>query len=111
MTDITDSQIIQKYIAFRDLLDERSKQRAAEDAPLSEAMQLLEGFMAIRLRERGDESVRTEHGTAYTSRTMSVRTADKEALFNYVREADAFQLLAGNLSKDAIKEHMEEHQG
>ncbi len=111
MAEISDSHIIQKYIAFRDLLDERSKQRATEDAPISEAMQLLEGFMSIRLRERGDESVRTEHGTAYTSRTMSVRTADKEALFNFIRESDQFQLLAGNLSKDAVREHMDEHQG
>lgn len=110
MTEITDGAIIKRYIEFRDLLDERAKAREAEDKPIVEGMQLLEGAMALRLKERGDESVKTEYGTVYQSRTMSTRTADKEALFNYVREADAFHLLAGNLSKDAIKEHMEEHQ-
>jgi len=111
MSEIPDRVIIEKYIEFRDALDARAKQRAIEDAPINEAMQLLEGAMAIRLRERGDESVRTDAGTAYTSRTLSVRTADKEVLFDFIRETDEFQLLAGNVSKDALKEYAAEHQG
>jgi hypothetical protein len=110
MADISDGAIVKQYISLRDELDRRAKLRTAEDAPLVEGMQLLEGAMALRLKERGDESVRTEWGTCYQSRTLSVRTADKEVLFNYVREADAFHLLAGNLAKDAIKDHMGEHQ-
>lgn len=111
MADITDGAIIKRYIELRDTLDERAKARTAEDAPILEGMQLLEGAMAIRLKERNADSSKTEYGTAYTSRTMSTRTADKEALFNFIRESDNFHLLAGNLSKDAVKEHMEEHQG
>ena len=107
--EISDGAIVKQYISLRDELDRRAKLRTAEDAPLVEGMQLLEGAMALRLKERGDESVKTEFGTVYQSRTLSVRTADKEILFNYVREADAFHLLAGNLAKDAIKDHMDEH--
>lgn len=108
--EITDGAIVKQYISLRDELDARAKKRQAEDAPLLEGMQLLEGAMAIRLKERGDESVKTEWGTVYQSRTLSTRTADKEVLFNYVREADAFQLLAGNLAKDAVKDFLDEHQ-
>ncbi len=111
MTEISDGAIVQKYIAFRDLLDERAKQRAAEDAPIVEGMQLLEGAMAIRLKERGDESVRTEHGTVFQQKSLSVRTADKQVLFDFIRESDNFHLLAGNLAKDAVKEYADEHQG
>ena len=108
--EITDGAIVKQYIAFRDELDRRAKLRTAEDAPLVEGMQLLEGAMALRLKERGDESVKTEHGTVYQSRTLTVRTADKEVLFDYIRESDNFQLLAGNLAKDAVKDFMSEHQ-
>jgi hypothetical protein len=107
----SDAAIIRKYIEFRDALDEKAKAYAVEIAPLTEAMELLAGYMHTRLNERGDDSVKTEFGTAYRQRTMSVRTADKDALFNFVREADAFELLAGNVSKDAIKSYAEEHQG
>ncbi len=110
MNEIPDSALIKKFIEFRDLLDERSKAREAEDKPINEAMELIAGYMHRRLDERGDDSVRTEFGTAYRQRTLSVRAADKEALFNFIRESDDFQLLAGNLAKDAVKVYMEEHQ-
>jgi hypothetical protein len=111
MSEIPDDAIIRKYIEFRDFKDERTKAFDAEMKPIDEAMEMLAGYMHTRLNERGDDSVKTEFGTAYRQRTMSVRTADKDALFNFVREADAFELLAGNVSKDAIKSYAEEHGG
>lgn len=107
---ISDGSIIRQYIAFRDELEARAKKRQAEDAPLVEGMQLLEGAMAIRLRESQAESIKSEWGTVYQSRSLTVKTADKEALFNYIRDSDNFQLLAGNLSKDAVKDFLDEHQ-
>ncbi len=111
MGEIPDSAVIKRYIEFRDLLDARATAREIEDKPIVEGMELLAGYMHTRLNERGDDSVKTEFGTAYRQRTMSVRTADKEVLFNFIRESDDFQLLAGNVSKDAIKSYAEEHQG
>jgi hypothetical protein len=106
----SDGEIVRKYIELRDVMDARAKARVVEDAPIHEAMTFLEGVMAIRMNDRGDESIRTEAGTCYRSRTLTVRTADKEVLFDYIRTSDNFQLLAGNLAKDAVKDFMSEHQ-
>ncbi len=111
MNTPTDGEIVKKYVAMRDFLKARQEKFDTENRPYVMSMEMLEGVMATRLKERGQESVRTEFGTVYQSTTLTCRVADKEAFFRYVEEAGALELLAGNVAKDALKEHMEEHQG
>lgn len=107
----TDGEIVKKFVEMRDFLKTRQEKFDLENQPYVKAMEVMEGLMAMRLRERGDESIRTEHGTVYRSTTLTCRVADREAFMHFVIEADAFELLASNISKDALKVHMEEHQG
>ncbi len=79
--------------------------------PFTGGMEVMEGTMALRFKERGDESIRTEFGTVYQSTTLTCRVADREVFIDFVRQADAFDLLSANIAKDALKVHMEEHQG
>lgn len=103
--------LVKKYIDLRDHLKAVNDKRDIEDKPYLDAMQIIEGAVAIHLREQNEQSVKTEHGTAYQSTTLSCRVADKEALFDFIRESDNFQLLAANVAKDALKEYAAEHQG
>ena len=109
MTNI--GEIVKKFIEIRDFLKARNEKRDEEDKPYDAAMQMLEGAIAIHLREHNEQSVKTEWGTAYQSTTLSCRVTDKETLFNFVRESDNFQLLSGNVAKDAVREYADEHQG
>lgn len=108
---MTIGEMIKKYVDLRDFMKLRAEARAVEDKPYNEAMETIEGVLLQHLNENNEQSIKTEWGTAYKSTTMSAKVASPEDFFNYVREADAFQLLTSAVSKDAVKEHMEEHQG
>lgn len=109
MTTIAD--LVRKYIDLRDRVKAMDEEHDQKTKPLRDAMQVIEGACAIHLKTDGSESIRTEHGTVYQSTTMSAKVMDREALFDFVRDADAFQLLTAAVSKDAVKEYMDEHQG
>ncbi len=104
------SEIIGKYIEYRDYLAKRQEAFDLEIKPYQDAMTVLSGAMQLQLIEAKEESVRTEAGTAYLSTTLHARVKDREALMNFVREADAFDLLTAAVSKDAVKQYIDEHQ-
>jgi hypothetical protein len=110
MSDPTDNDLIATYIRYRDYVAAQNKAHAERMAPYEAAMEKLAGAMHLRLNERGDESVKTEAGTAYKSTSTSIKVADREAFFNFVRDADAFEMLTAAVAKDAVKAYMEEHQ-
>ena len=107
----TDGEVVQKYVAYRDFLKRKQDALDEELRPYVEAMAMMEGLMATRLKERGDQSIKTEFGTVYQATTLSYRVADREIFLDFVKESDAYNLLAANIAKDALKEHIDEHQG
>lgn len=105
------SELVGKYIQYRDFLASEQEALDLRLKPYKEAMDLISGTVQQELINSKEESVRTEAGTAYLSTTLSARVKDREALFNFVREADAFDLLVAGVAKDAVKIYLEEHQG
>lgn len=105
------SEIIGKYIEYRDFLAKRQEAFDLEIKPYQDAMTVLSGAMQLSLINQGEESVRTEAGTAYLSTTLHARVKDREALMNFIRESDEFDLLTAAVSKDAVKAYLDEHQG
>lgn len=106
-----DDELIDKYVAYRDHLDAEQKAFDLRLKPYNDAMQFIAGEMQRRLQERGDESVKTEAGTAYKSTTTSFKVADRDKFFDFIRESDEFSLLTSAVAKDAVKTYAEEHQG
>lgn len=105
------SEIIGKYIEYRDFLAKRQEAFDLEIKPYQDAMTVLSGAMQLQLIEAKEESVRTEAGTAYLSTTLHARVKDRDALMNFIRESDEFDLLTAAVSKDAVKAYLDEHQG
>ena len=62
-----------------------------------------------KMIENEVESFKTEHGTAYKTTTLSVRTADKDAFSRYVIGSEAWGLVDMRPLKDGVKEFMEEN--
>jgi len=104
-------EIIARYIAMRDYLAQRQEAFDAEIKPYKEGMDALAGMVQLELNQRGEESVKTEAGTAYLSKTMTVKVKDRHALFDFIRESDEFDLLTAAVAKDAVQQYMDEHQG
>ena len=106
-----DDTLIERYVAYRDTLSKRTEKRAAEDAPYKAAMTAIEQELARRLHERGAENTRTEHGTAYLSTTLSMRTEDKAEFSHHVIGGEHWELVDWRPLKDAVKDFCDAHDG
>lgn len=102
-----EADMVRKYVELRDRKKQVEDRVKTELAPLIDAMNTLENALLQRMNESGVESVKTEFGTAYKSKVMSTRVADRETLLGFVRERGAFQLLTAAVSKEAVRDFME----
>lgn len=102
---------IKKYIEIRDLLEARNKKRDEADKPYRDAMQALEGFLAQQFNEMGTDSIACRGvGTAYRSKLMSTKVADRGTFLGFVFDNKAEQFLTSAVSKEAVKDYIEQHQ-
>lgn len=108
---INDADLVRKYVELRDRKKQVEERLKEELAPLSNAMDTIEAALLQRMNESGAESIKTEHGTAYKSKFMATRVADREALMAFVRAKEAFHLLSAAVSKDAVRDYMEQSGG
>lgn len=109
MSEHTVDQLTELYIQYRDYLEREADAQQKKVKPYRDAMEQIEGMLHAKLQEAGATSVKTPHGTPYLSTTMSARVADRGALFDFVRTNQAFDLLTAAVSKEAVKQHMEDH--
>lgn len=107
----TDADLVAKYISYRDFVAKEQEALNAKLKPYNEAITMIAGAMQIRMKEAGAESIRTEFGTAYVSTTTQFKVVNRDDFFNFIREADAFELLTAAVAKDAVKQYADEHQG
>ena len=85
----------QKKAALKAEYDEKCK-------PVDAAMERIEGALLDTFNQMGVESVKTPHGTAYTTTRTSAKVADWDAFIAYVKAHDAFELLERRAGKDAV---------
>lgn len=104
MSDATDLQLIEAYIARRDHLKKLAEQFAASTKPFQDQMNLIENEMLKRLNERGADHSSTEAGTAMKVRNTSVKCADKPAFLDwvYANWTTARDMLTAAVSKETL---------
>lgn len=136
MSGFTIGAIIAKYVALRDEASERSKRHAEELKPFGDKMQAIEAYLLNHLNEQNENSIATEHGTAYRSTIMSATVAEFEPLLDFIlmdalervltplemnappaevmaafRSSPRFALLNRAVNKTAVAEMMERENG
>ena len=105
---ITFDQMVAKYIALRDKTDAIKKVHQAELAKYNLALGTLEGWMLNVLNTNHAESMRAEAGTAYTSTIASAKVEDWDAVLEFVKVNDAWDLLEHRVSKLAAEAIIQE---
>lgn len=104
VTDLRDDELVQLFIMLR---DDIAKEKAAFDQRVADkkAKQAkIEGILLGRFQESGAESVRTAFGTAYKSTKKQASVADWDALLNYIRQEEAWELLTHAVSKTVVEQ-------
>ena len=103
----TDEEIIGKRIAIRTYLEKRNAEFEEELKPYNQAAIALEGAITQRMIDNGVDSIKTPSGTAYRSKTLAVKVADRDTFINFVKMNGAWSFIANIAVKEAVKEYME----
>ena len=105
------ADMIGQYIQCRDWIEASDKAHAESQKTVRERMTLLEAAVAEKINELGGESVKTEQGTAYRSTLMATKVADRDTFMRFVFDGKRENFLTSAVSKDAVKEYLEENNG
>lgn len=92
---------VEQYIALRDERAKIKKAYTEDDAKLKGEMKLIEMDILEFLNATGQESAKTQHGTAYKELFTSVTVADGKQFFDYVFKHRAVDLLEKRINKTA----------
>jgi phage host-nuclease inhibitor protein Gam len=101
------SEAVSLYIQLRDKKAEMKSAFDASVAPINEKMDKLEAKLLDVFNKTGTDSVKTEHGTAYTAVRTTASIADREAFMDYVKANEEWSLLEVRASKTAVEQFCE----
>lgn len=107
MTKLTLSDLVQKAVALREAKKKLEEAHKARLAPINEAIEKLEAAFARILDAQGVQSLSADGYTVYQSHTTSIKTADKEAFFDFVRANDAWHIADVRPLKSGVEEYIE----
>lgn len=113
MTEVVEkpqiAQIVERYVQLR---DKKAELKAAYDASVKDidaGLERIENFLLTKMQELGVESVRTPFGTPYVSKRTSASVADWEAVLDFVKANDEWQMLERRVNKTVVAQWREEH--
>lgn len=98
------SEAVTLYIQLRDKKAQMKSDFDALVAPINDKMEKLEAKLLDVFNKTGMDSVKTEHGTAYTAVRTTASVADREAFMEFVKANEEWSLLEVRASKTAIEQ-------
>lgn len=103
--------LVRAYLRLRAARHTLKTEFEAADKKLRAQQDRLGAVMLKALNDDGSESVRTKDGTFYRQVEVTPRGEDWGALYDWIKEHDAFDFLERRIKKTAVAEYMEEHNG
>jgi hypothetical protein len=103
-------ELVKMYIAIRDEKAELKAKQAEAMKPYDDALYRIERKAMEVLETFQSESIKTKAGTMYRSTRTSAKVTDRQALLDYVKEHDDFDLLDIKANKTAVDEFLTQHQ-
>jgi hypothetical protein len=105
LTELKDSDLVGLYIQLRDRRAQRKAAYEHDDATDKGKQERIEGELLRRFQERGADSVSAKGiGTAYKSVRSTASVADWDSFLGYVRENEAWELIAHSCAKSSVQE-------
>lgn len=102
-------RLVLAYRNIRARRDELRKEYEAADAALVKDLSDIENFMLKDLLRTNSMRVSTAEGTFYRQKKIMPRVDDWDALYRYIRQTDAFDLLERRVGRAAVSRHMDIH--
>lgn len=100
--------VIRTYMKLRD-------QKAALEAEIKDQvstikakMEKLEAYLKTQMDAQGLTSFKSDYGTAFLTTTDYANVADWDAVLNFIRENEAYDMLEKRVSKIAVRGYIEQ---
>lgn len=103
----TVDEVIAAYVKLRDKKAAIEAKAKEEVATVKEKMIKIETWLKAQADEQGVTGFKTEAGTAFITTTDFANVADWDAVVQWVKENDAYDLLERRVSKTAVRGYLE----
>jgi hypothetical protein len=103
-------KMIGAYITLRDWLDAKKKAYEEEIEPRKQQLEALNELLLKKLNVTGQNTARTEAGTAYKKVWHSATVADKDAFMRHVIGTQDWDLIDWRANKTAVVDCVKENQ-
>lgn len=102
-------QVILKYRQLRDKKKEIEEAHKLQLDPINKSLEKLESWLQQQLLSSGVDSMATENGTAYISRTASVAIKDWSETIEFIINNQLWHVLEKRLAKTQIEEFVKDN--
>lgn len=104
---LTVDDVIAKYMrlrAKREAIENETKERVRS---IKENMSKIEAWLKAKADQDGVTSFKTAHGTAFLTTTDFASVADWDAVLEFIRQEEAYDMLEKRVSKAAVRGYIE----
>lgn len=107
--DVNVGQVVAAYLKLRNqkaAIEAETKDRVKE---IKAKMEKLEAWIKTQADEQGVKSFKTEHGTAFLTTTDYANVADWDAVLDFIKTNESYEMLEKRVSKTAVRDYMNEN--
>lgn len=113
---MTVQELIAKFIELRSHVEMQQAKFDEQMKPYKAGMTVIENAVTAHLLSLGENEGKRNVsfpgiGVAFRQQWTSAKVADADAFFDFVIDNNERQFLTSHVSKEAVKEYQEQHQG
>ncbi len=108
--ELTVDQVIATYLQLRKNKTELEEETKTRVHAIKQKMATIEAWIQAKSDETGVKSFKTNEGTAFMTTSDSASVADWDAVLEFVRENEAWEMLTRGVNKTAVRGHIDETQ-
>lgn len=99
--------VIRTYMALRTQKSAIEGEMKAKVDAIKDKMEKIEAWLKVKADEQGVTSFKSEWGTAFLTTVDFANVADWDAMLQFVRDNDAYDMLEKRVSKVAVRGYIE----
>ena len=99
--------VVSTYMKLRSQKDAIEAEVKDSVSVIKSKMEKLEAWIKDQADQQGVTSFKTKHGTAFLTTTDYAQVGDWDAVLNFIRDNEAFDMLEKRVSKIAVRGYIE----
>lgn len=104
---VTIDEVVATYIKLRNKKDAIEAETKDKVKGIKEKLEQIEAWVKEQADVQGVTSFKTKHGTAFLTTSDYANVADWDAVLEFIRENEAFDMLEKRISKIAVRGYIE----